>query len=223
MPVHFRLLHLLEFILHLTTGFSVALLAAWASQTSFFGHNKLGTSKMSPFGDPVWVKDKALANHYPCGQDAATALSRGCIFELATGTWQPPACTHREQNDFFSSQREWEFFIYENLTLGEAHPQTESGGVHDRRNLRAVASHDLPHLGTNVQVWTTWEFHLYRCAWLWKRDVLAANGNITGPIGGRQNCADEALMKENKFAMGDVVAGYRLRFLSCSVPPNFVV
>ncbi|TLD21083.1 hypothetical protein PspLS_09247 [Pyricularia sp. CBS 133598] len=71
-----------------------------------------------------------------------------------------------------------------------------------------MSSEKLPYLGTDVQVWTTWEFHLYRCAWLWKRDVLVANGNITGPIGGRQRRTNKALIKEDIFAVGKVVAGY---------------
>ncbi|KAK2035936.1 hypothetical protein LZ31DRAFT_283371 [Colletotrichum somersetense] len=222
MTIRVRYLRIAQLSTHLITGFLIALLAGWAAKTNVLGHDGSSSIGFSPYGDPAWVKAKALTHQYPCGQNRDMALSKGCVFEMATGTWQLPSCTHQQQNNHFSQLRNWEFFVYENRTLGETHPQTNIG-IHSRRNLRAVSPDELQYLGPNIQVWTTWEFHLYRCAWLWKRDVLVANGNITGPIGGRQHCVDEALMKEDRFALGDVVAGYRVRFLSCSAPPSFIV
>ncbi|KAL0930018.1 uncharacterized protein CTRU02_211231 [Colletotrichum truncatum] len=210
---------------HLCVYFAAGLIAALAGQViglKILGHSfAAGLERPSPFGDRDWIKDNALSYQYPCGQDSNAAIRLGCVFELATGTWQPPECTHQQQEEKFRQIRNWKFFAYKNSTFDNMH--VAINGIHDRNNLYEVALDQVQFLGSTVQIWTTWEFHLYRCAWLWRRDVLVANGNVTGHLGGRQHCVDEALMKEDRYALDDVVAGYRVRFLSCSAPPQFIV
>jgi hypothetical protein len=168
-----------------------------------------------------WNEATVYSARYPCGTNSSTANARGCAFELATGTWQLPECTHLAEETKFRGLRDWKFYVYKNATFGDSHPSIN--GIHNRRDLEEVSIHELPDLGPAAQVWTTWEFHLYRCAWLWKRDVLAANGNITGPVGGRQHCIDDGLAKESRYSLGDIVTGYRVRYQSCMAPPDYVV
>ncbi|TDZ39616.1 hypothetical protein C8035_v005419 [Colletotrichum spinosum] len=220
--IFYRHTRILQLGYHLIAGFSAALVLGLALKATLESSGlSISTVQASPYGDPAWIETNALLHQYPCGQDGETALSRGCVFELATGTWQLPECTNQQQEEGFRRTRSWKFYAYTNRTLGETHPAVD--GIHDRQNLREIPVDELQHLDSDFQVWTTWEFHLYRCAWLWKRDVLAANRQLTGQIGQRQHCVDEALMKEERFKLDDVVAGYRVRFLSCSSPPHFVV
>jgi hypothetical protein len=137
-----------------------------------------------------------------CGNSADIARDRGCRFELATGTWQPPQCFSNDEDHIFRHKRPWKFFRDQTGTVEVTLAELES---------------------TRAVLWTTWEFHLWRCAYLWKRDVLVANRNISGDIGGRQHCVDNALLQETRHGLSSIIVPYQTRFSSCQSPPDFIV
>ncbi|KAL0766538.1 hypothetical protein CaCOL14_010983 [Colletotrichum acutatum] len=116
-----------------------------------------------------------LKDKFPCGRDAPTALSRGCKFESYTATWQPPQCFDSALDAEFRQTRPWKFYTSRNST-------TE------------LSWSDVEKIKAG-QAWTTWEFHLYSCAFLWKKEVKIAHGLVSGTIDYHQ-CLDHALMQD---------------------------
>ncbi|KAK2036966.1 hypothetical protein LZ31DRAFT_600881 [Colletotrichum somersetense] len=117
-----------------------------------------------------------LSDQTPCGVNPDEAIAKGCHFESYTATWQLPQCYDKDLDEEFRALRPWKFYLDKNGTTEVTLAELESG-------VR--------------QAWTTWEFHLWQCAFYWKKEVKIAHGLTSGSISTHQ-CLDNSLMQESK-------------------------
>lgn len=141
------------------------------------------------------------ADTAPCGLSSISALAKGCHFESYTATWQPPQCYDRELDEEFRSLKSWKFYSDKKGTqeFGWTDAESDSG-----------------------QLWTTWEFHLWQCAFIWKKEVKIAHGLVSGTINYHQ-CLDNSLMQEHKYPNEHIVIPYWPRFSSCRPPSDISI
>ncbi|KAF1956575.1 hypothetical protein CC80DRAFT_396070, partial [Byssothecium circinans] len=83
-----------------------------------------------------------------CGSTPNDARARGCHFESYTATWQLPECYDKDLDEEFRALRPWRFFGEKNGTVDVSLSEVEN---------------------ESIQAWTTWEFHLWQCSFLWKK------------------------------------------------------
>lgn len=143
-----------------------------------------------------------LEDKFPCGRDGATAMDRGCSFESYTATWQPPQCFDAALDTEFRNTKPWKFYT--------------------DRNASAEVSWGAVEKGIFPQVWTTWEFHLHSCAFIWKKEVKIAHGIVSGTIDYHQ-CLDHALMQDYATPLDHVSVPFWPRFTSCRPPSDISV
>ncbi|KAK2001021.1 hypothetical protein LX36DRAFT_737452 [Colletotrichum falcatum] len=142
-----------------------------------------------------------LPDQTPCGSTPDEAIAKGCRFESYTATWQLPQCYDKDLDDEFRVLRPWKFYLDINGTTEVTLAELESGVD---------------------QAWTTWEFHLWQCAFYWKKEVKIAHGLTSGSISTHQ-CLDNSLMQESKHPKDYIGIPYWPRFTSCRPPSDISV
>ncbi|TLS26757.1 hypothetical protein PpBr36_04828 [Pyricularia pennisetigena] len=145
--------------------------------------------------------DTFLSDPTPCGTTPHEAVAKGCRFESYTATWQLPQCYDKDLDEEFRALRPWKFYL-------------------DRNGTKEVSLAEL-EAGT-VSAWTTWEFHLWQCAFYWKKEVKVAHGLVSGSITPHQ-CLDNSLMQDYKYPKDHVNIPYWPRFTSCRPPSDIPV
>ena len=91
-----------------------------------------------------------------CGNSPHEARERGCRFDLMGFTWKPRECFDEELMEQFMQEKQWHWSLNPNGTelLSEGDIRT---GVYE--------------VG-----WTTWDYHLTHCLYMWmklRRDVIS--------------------------------------------------
>lgn len=90
-----------------------------------------------------------------CGSSPHTALERGCRFDLMGFTWKPRECFDGELMEQFMQEKHWQWSLNSNGTELLSRGDIETG---------------VYELG-----WTTWEYHLTHCLYMWmklRRDII---------------------------------------------------
>ncbi|KAI9162730.1 O-methyltransferase [Paramyrothecium foliicola] len=136
-----------------------------------------------------------------CGITPKEAHAKGCRFESFSATWQLPECYDEELDKEFRSLQPWKFFKDQNGTIEISLAEVEKG---------------------SAQVWTTWGFHLWQCAFHWKKEVKIAHGLVSGSITPHQ-CLDHSLMQDHRHPQDYVGVPYWPRFQPCQPPSDISV
>jgi hypothetical protein len=84
-----------------------------------------------------------------CGNSSAEALAAGCEFDIMSFTWSPEACFDRELMDDFLARKNWTWWVNEV----------------DEMPLQLL---DVQY-GQYLQLFVTWEYHLFHCTYMWKK------------------------------------------------------
>ncbi|KAL8791652.1 MAG: hypothetical protein Q9195_005735 [Heterodermia aff. obscurata] len=129
----------------------------------------LGMTRINPSSPPALQ---------PCGTTATTALASGCIFNLLTMAWLPPACLDRDLSAEFHEAVGAEPFYY------------------DEAATRRIPDHGaLAELPLGVKSWTTRRYHVFHCAYGWRmvHRVLERGGRLESGLAGyhhTEHCTD---------------------------------
>lgn len=91
---------------------------------------------------------------YGCGENLAEAKARGCVFELMTISWVPPACHDPELDGEFRS-------------LGLQY-------FRDRSLTQEISYEELSER-TEGYSWSTNRYHLTHCSFMWRKMHRALN------------------------------------------------
>ena len=83
-----------------------------------------------------------------CGNDPATARSRGCSFDLISFAWQTPECYDASLVAEFSQWDTWTFYT------------EERGNVTVAQEVVLMGEQSL---------WVTWHYHLVHCTFMWRQ------------------------------------------------------
>ena len=86
----------------------------------------------------------------PCGGSAEKARSLGCVFDIVSHSWLPETCLHREDIEdgkLMYANNTWHWGL-DNLT---------------------EVSLDSVRLGEFDRVWTSMDWHVLHCTYIWKR------------------------------------------------------
>ncbi|KAK4501091.1 hypothetical protein PRZ48_006897 [Zasmidium cellare] len=84
-----------------------------------------------------------------CGNDSATARSRGCSFDLISFAWQTPECYDDELvSEFVFWKGNWSF--YSNVNLTEPVDQFVA-------------------MQGETQLYVPWEYHIVHCTFMWRQ------------------------------------------------------
>ncbi|TID16016.1 Major facilitator superfamily transporter [Venturia nashicola] len=79
------------------------------------------------------IKEPKPASHqrsykYPCGQTAAEAKEKGCIFDIMSMAWQSPECFDEDLNAEFMDLGPWKFYSDETATHELSYEQVSQKG-----------------------------------------------------------------------------------------------
>lgn len=83
-----------------------------------------------------------------CGNDPATAKSRGCSFDLISFAWQTPECYDASLVAEFAQWDTWAFY-------------TEARG-------NMTVEQEVVLMGEQ-SLWVTWHYHLVHCTFMWRQ------------------------------------------------------
>lgn len=84
-----------------------------------------------------------------CGNDSATARSRGCSFDLISFAWQTPECYDGELvSEFASWNGSWTYYA--------------------DRNFTQIVDQDVAMRGER-KLYVEWSYHLVHCTFMWRQ------------------------------------------------------
>ncbi|KAF2163039.1 hypothetical protein M409DRAFT_26485 [Zasmidium cellare ATCC 36951] len=87
-----------------------------------------------------------------CGNDPATAKSRGCSFDLLSFAWQTPECYDTSLMDEFASwnhDSDWNFYNDPNYT--------------------EPVSQQIASQGERGPLFVKWDYHVVHCTFMWRQ------------------------------------------------------
>jgi hypothetical protein len=120
----------------------------------------------------------------PCGMDAATARSNGCIFDLLTMSWLAPECYDKDLSEAFLEVASEPFF-------------------YDMEATRPIK--DYVELSEVTQtVYTTRKYHIYHCSYGWRmmHRALVRGGALESGLSGyhhTEHCTDQLMNQTISF------------------------
>ena len=152
------------------------------------------------------LQGQDLQNSYmmmhPCGHTAAEARDRGCLFDIISFSWFPPACYDAQLSQDFDDITTWEWFLDPNATQ--------------------PVSHESAMTGEYSGLYVNWEYHIRHCTAMWlkmHRAVLgggkAAIDSYIGELTHTRHCGDMLLTRDPPLdALNTIIL---LKFPHCGI------
>lgn len=123
------------------------------------------------------------SNIISCGVTPTQARSNGCLFDVMSFSWLPPACYDELLVADFLALQPWDWF-------------SDSLGTEP-------VSLEVALKGDAAQMYVSWQYHITHCVFMWKKmhRALKRDGVIDAYIGNynhTSHCGHMLMMVENK-------------------------
>lgn len=140
----------------------------------------------------------------PCGQVAAEAQARGCIFDYGLVSWVPPHCYDKDLDEAFRAREPFEFY----------YPNEDDSGPDFSS---PITSMELL-AGNPRRSWTTFRFHVAHCLHSWQYMHKAVdNGRRLSKalegFGHTTHCSGVAM--NDTVALSEIVTKVTIDFPAC--------
>jgi len=141
-----------------------------------------------------------LSDTKTCGVTPTQARSNGCLFDVVSFSWLPPACYDAVLVDDFLAVEPWEWFL-------------------DPLGTQPVLLEAVQR-GEGSEMYVSWRYHIVHCVFMWQKLHRALdNGRVIDAYIGNYNHTSHCghmLMMENeaKAALSTII---RRKFVGCGV------
>lgn len=134
-----------------------------------------------------------------CGASRAEAIARKCAFDVMSFSWLPQGCYDADLTQQFLAMRNWTW-------------TTEEDG-------KLVVPFDEVIQGLHSELYVTWEYHIFHCAFAWRKFHRALESGVAvdsylANVNHTHHCS-ETLMKGTQFDLQERNTIIRTKFVQC--------
>ncbi|KAL9109186.1 MAG: hypothetical protein Q9227_006111 [Pyrenula ochraceoflavens] len=97
-----------------------------------------------------------------CGSTPSTARAAGCVFDILSFGWLPPACVDSELTAAFLAARDWKWFT-------SFHGPDDNSHTHTAGDVALTPITTETMLTGEHDAWVPWELQAVHCTFLWRK------------------------------------------------------